>query len=51
MTPEQRKALEDELAQRKRQLAKRMDEPGFAANCSALEARIAEIDALLGAIE
>lgn len=47
MTPEQRQALETELANLQRKLTKRKDEPGFAANAAAIEARIAVIEKLL----
>jgi hypothetical protein len=47
MTPEERAALEAELADLQRKLAKRQDEPGFAANVAAIKARIAVIEFLL----
>lgn len=47
MTPEQRAALEAELALRQRQANARRDQPGFAENVAALEARIAVIEAEL----
>ena len=39
--------LQAELAILQRKLTKRRDQPGFAANAAAIEARIAEIEALL----
>lgn len=48
MTPEQRQALEAELTELQRKLSKRKDQPGFAANSAQLEARIGEIELLLG---
>ena len=48
MTPEQRQALEDEKTDLQRKVAKRRDEPGFASNVQAIDARIAEIEAALG---
>lgn len=47
MTQAQRDALSEELATLQRKLSKRKDEPGFAANCAAIEARIAEIEEAL----
>lgn len=47
MTPEERAALEAELVVLRRKLEKRRDEPGFAANCAAIEARIAVVEAEL----
>jgi cell fate (sporulation/competence/biofilm development) regulator YlbF (YheA/YmcA/DUF963 family) len=47
MTDEDRAALEAELTRLKRKLHAREDQPGFAQNCEALAARIAEIEALL----
>lgn len=49
MTPEERQALETEMSDLQRKLAKRKDQPGFAANAAEIEARIAEIEALLAA--
>lgn len=49
MTDEQRSALEAEKADLQRKLAKRKDMAGFADNVAAIEARIAEIEALLTA--
>lgn len=49
MTPEERAALERELAHLQRKAAKRRGEPGYAANVKAIETRCAEIEALLGA--
>lgn len=49
MTSEDRQALEDERQALVRKANKRRDEPGFASNVAALDARIAEIDALLAA--
>jgi hypothetical protein len=40
-------ALQTELVNLQRKLSKRSNEPGFAANCAAIEARIVEIEALL----
>lgn len=51
MTPDERAALEAELAVLRRKVDKRRDEPGFAANVRALDARIAEIEALLAVVE
>lgn len=47
MTPEQRQALEAELTDLQRKRSKRIDQPGFAENVKAIEARIAEIEAEL----
>jgi hypothetical protein len=47
MSNDQRTALETERADLTRKLKKREGEHGFALNCQALKARIAEIDALL----
>lgn len=47
MTPDERAALEAELVLRQRQAGARRDQPGFAANVAALDARIAEIEELL----
>lgn len=47
MTPDQRQALQSELADLRRKLAKRKDMPGYAANAAAIERRIAEIEASL----
>lgn len=47
MTDEERAALEAELIDLKRKVKKRRDMPGMAANVAALDARIAEIEALL----
>lgn len=47
MTPEERQALEAELADLQRKLRKRKDQPGFAQNAADLEARLSEIKALL----
>ena len=44
MTPDELRAERETLA---RKLTKRKDQAGFAANAEAIEARIAEIDALL----
>lgn len=44
MTPEERAALEAELAVRQRQANTRRDQPGFAENVAKLDARIAEIE-------
>lgn len=51
MTPEERAALEAELAVLRRKVDKRRDEPGFAANVRALDGRIADIEALLVVVE
>lgn len=51
MPPEVRAALETELAQLRRKADKRRDEPGFAANVVAIDARVAEIQAQLAAAE
>ena len=48
MTPEERQALEAELADLQRKAAKRRDEPGFAQNVRDIDSRVAEIGALLG---
>ena len=47
MTPEERAALEAELATLQRKAAKRRDQGGYASNVAAIDARIAEIEALL----
>lgn len=51
MTPDERAALEAELAVLRRKVDKRRDEPGFAANVRALDVRIADIEALLVVVE
>lgn len=43
--------LRAELETLQRKLVKRKDQPGFAANALAIEARIAEIEALLSEAE
>lgn len=47
MTPDERAALQAELADLQRKLSKRKDQPGFAVNSAQMEARIAEIEAAL----
>ena len=48
MTPDERAALEVELAALRRKLEKRRDMAGFSANMVAIAARISEIEATLG---
>jgi hypothetical protein len=48
MTPEERAKLIAERAELIRKVDKRRDQPGFAANCAGIDARVAEIDRLLG---
>lgn len=49
MTDEERAALTAERAALIRKASKRRDEPGFAVNVAAIDARVAEIDAALAA--
>lgn len=46
-----RQSLEAELTELQRKLSKRKDMPGFSENARELEARIAEVEALLSAQE
>lgn len=48
MEPEERAALEAELADLKRKLKRREGQAGYGANVIAIRARIAEIEAALG---
>lgn len=47
MSPEERQALEAELTRLKAKANARRDQPGFAVNCAAIDARIAEVEAQL----
>lgn len=47
MTPEERAALISEQADLTRKVGKRRDMPGYAENVEAIDARLAEIAALL----
>lgn len=51
MTEQQRAAKATQLADLRRKLAKRTDEPGFAANVADLEVKIAQLQAQLEAPE
>jgi phosphopentomutase len=47
VTPEERAALQAELTKLKAKANARRDQPGYAANVAAIDARIAEIEAQL----